>query len=249
MRTHLIGGNWKMHKNPAGTASFFETFLPLAGHAEHCEIVICPPFLDVGNAVKATRGTTIRIGAQDLYWENDGAFTGEVSGPMIKASGCSHVIVGHSERRRYFGETNESVLKKTVAALDAGLTPIVCVGERQEKNVETVLAEQFRCGIGGLSDEQFARIVIGYEPVWAIGEGESATPQVAADAHRLIRAQAEDRFGAEAANRVRILYGGSVKPDNAKSLIAEAEIDGFLVGGASLDPVIFAELVNVRVRD
>jgi triosephosphate isomerase len=164
---------------------------------------------------------------------------------MIKASGGSHVIVGHSERRRYFGETNETVLKKTIAALDAGLTPIVCVGERQEKNVEKVLAEQFRCGIETLSDEQFARIVIGYEPVWAIGEGETATPQVAADAHRLIRVQAEDRFGAEAANNVRILYGGSVKPSNAKSLMAEPEIDGFLVGGASLNPVRFAALVNL----
>jgi triosephosphate isomerase len=236
-----------MHKHPAETTSFFEAFLPLLEPAEHCEVVICPPFLDIGNAVKATHGTTVRIGAQDLYWENDGAFTGEVSGPMIKASGCSHVIVGHSERRRYFGETNETVLKKTIAALNAGLTPIVCVGERQEKNVETVLAEQFQCGIAKLSDEQFAGILIGYEPVWAIGDGESATPQVAADAHRLIRAQAEDRFGAEAANNVRILYGGSVKSGNAKTLMAEPEIDGFLVGGASLDPVSFAALVNVRV--
>jgi triosephosphate isomerase len=246
MRTHMIGGNWKMHKNPSGTRFFFETFLPLAGHTEHCEVVICPPFLDIENAVKATRGTTIRIGAQDLYWESEGAFTGEVSGPMIKASGCSHVIVGHSERRLYFAETNDTVLKKTIAAVNAGLTPIVCVGERQEKNVETVLAEQFQCGIGRLSDEQFAGIVIGYEPVWAIGDGESATPQVAADAHRRIRAHAEHRFGAEAANNVRILYGGSVKPNNAKSLMAEPEIDGFLVGGASLDPVSFAALVNVR---
>lgn len=174
-----------MHKNLFGTTSFFEAFLPLADRLEHCGIVICPPFLDVGNAVSATRGTNIRIGAQNLYWANDGAFTGEVSGPMIKASGCSYVIVGHSERRRYFGETDETVLKKTIAALDAGLTPIVCIGERQEKNVETVLREQFRCGIGGLSDAQFAGIVIGYEPVWAIGAGETATPEVAADAHRL----------------------------------------------------------------
>jgi len=207
--------------------------------------VICPSFLDVENAVTATRGTNIQIGAQDLYWENEGAFTGEVSGPMIKASGCSHVIVGHSERRRYFGESNESVLKKTLAALDAGLTPIVCVGEREEKNVEVVLTEQFRCGIARLSDEQFARIVIAYEPVWAIGAGKTATPEVAADAHRLIRAQATGSFGAEAANNVRILYGGSVKPDNAKSLMAQPEIDGFLVGGASLDPISFAALVNL----
>ena len=141
------------------------------------------------------------------------------------------------------------MLKKTKAALDAGLTPIVCVGEHREKNVEVVLAEQFRCGIAGLSDEQFAGIVIGYEPVWAIGDGETATPQVAAAAHRLIRARAEDRFGAEAANKVRILYGGSVKPGNAQSLMVEPEIDGFLVGGASLDPVSFAALVNVGTRN
>jgi triosephosphate isomerase len=244
-RTPLIGGNWKMYKDPAGTTSFFECFLPLVERSVNCEIVICPSFLDVENAVTATRGTRIQIGAQDLYWENEGAFTGEVSGPMIKASGCSHVIVGHSERRRYFGESNESVLKKTLAALDAGLTPIVCVGEREEKNVEVVLTEQFRCGIARLSDEQFARIVIAYEPVWAIGAGKTATPEVAADAHRLIRAQATGSFGAEAANNVRILYGGSVKPDNAKSLMAQPEIDGFLVGGASLDPISFAALVNL----
>jgi triosephosphate isomerase len=244
MRTPLIGGNWKMHKNPAGTTSFFERFLPLAERAGHCEIVICPAFLDVQNAVAATRGTKVRIGDQNLYFENEGAFTGEVSGPMIKASGCSHVIVGHSERRRYFGETDGIVLKKTVAALAAGLTPIVCVGERQETNVESVLTEQFRGGIAGLSDQQFAGIVIGYEPVWAIGDGETATPGVAADAHRLIRAQARDRFGVEAANNLRILYGGSVKPANAKSLMAEPEIDGFLVGGASLDPVTFAALMS-----
>ena len=244
MRTPLIGGNWKMHKNPAGTTSFFERFLPLVERAGHCEIVICPSFLDVPNAVTAARGTKVRIGAQNLYFENEGAFTGEVSGPMIKASGCSHVIVGHSERRRYFGETDGIVLKKTVAALAAGLTPIVCVGERQETNVESVLTEQFRGGIAGLSDQQFAGIVIGYEPIWAIGDGETAPPDVAADAHRFIRAQATDRFGAEAANNLRILYGGSVKPANAKGLMAQPEIDGFLVGGASLDPVTFAALMS-----
>jgi len=244
MRTILVCANWKMHKDPADTTSFFERFRPLVEHSAR-EIVVCPPFLDVENAVEGTRGSNIRIGAQDLYWAGDGAFTGEISGSMIKASGCSHVIVGHSERRRDFGETDETVLKKTVAALDAGLTPIVCVGECQGKNVVAVLAEQFRCGIARLSDEQFAGIVIGYEPVWAIGEGETATPQVAAAAHRLIRVQAEDRFGADAANNVRILYGGSVKPDNAKSLMAESEIDGFLVGGASLDPASFAALVNL----
>ena len=164
---------------------------------------------------------------------------------MIRASGCSHVIVGHSERRRYFGETNESVLKKTVAALDAGLIPIVCVGEHEKGNMEEVLTEQFRNGIGALSEVQFARIVIAYEPVWAIGAGETAAPDVAANAHRFIRAQAKISFGAEDANNVRILYGGSVKPDNAKKLMAHPEIDGFLVGGASLDSVSFAAIVNL----
>jgi triosephosphate isomerase len=244
MRTPLIGANWKMDKAVHGTASYFDSFRPLVEHSDRCEIVICPSFLDVEAAVAGTRGTKIQIGAQNLYWEKKGEFTGEVSGPMIRMSGCSHVLVGHSERRQYFGETNEMVLKKTVAALDAGLIPIVCVGECDRKKVESVLAEQFRCGISGLSDKQFARIIIAHEPLWAIGAGEAATPETAADAHRILRALAKDKFGAEAANSLRILYGGSVKPDNAKNLLAQPEIDGFLVGGASLDPVSFASIVN-----
>ena len=245
MRIPLIGANWKMHKNPNGTTAFFETFLPLVKHSGHCEIVICPTLLDVENAVAATNETRIEIGAQNLYWEDEGAFTGEVSGSMIKAAGCSHVIVGHSERRHFFGETDEDVLKKTVAALDAGLIPIVCMGERERKNVEAVIAEQFRCGIGGLTQAQFAKIVIAYEPIWAIGDGETATPKVAAAAHQFIRAQAKGKFGVDAANGVRIMYGGSVKLDNARSLMEQPEIDGFLIGGASLDPVSFAAIVNL----
>jgi triosephosphate isomerase (TIM) len=245
MRTPLIVGNWKMYKDPAGTACFFERFRPLVERSEHCELLICPSFLNLQTAVSAARGTRVQIGAQNLCWAKEGAFTGEVSGPMIKASGCSHVIVGHSERRKYFGETDESVLKKTVAALDAGLTPIICVGEREKKTAETVLMEQFRYAMGALSDAQFAGIIIAYEPVWAIGTGETATPQIAADAHRLIRARAKCHFGADAANNVRILYGGSVRPDNAKGLMAQPEIDGFLVGGASLDPASFASIVNL----
>jgi triosephosphate isomerase len=244
MRTPVIGGNWKMYKDHAGTTSFFESFRPLVERSGHCEIVICPPFPDLETAVTAARGTRMQIGAQNLYWAKEGAFTGEVSGPMIRAVGCSHVIVGHSERRQYFCETNESVLKKTVAALDSGLTPIVCVGEREKENAKAVLMEQFRYAIGALSARQFARIVIAYEPVWAIGAGETAAPETAADAHRFIRALAKRSFGADAANNVRILYGGSVKPDNAKNLMAQPEIDGFLVGGASLDPVGFASIVN-----
>jgi triosephosphate isomerase len=215
-----------------------------SSNSDHCEILICPSFLDVEASVVATSGTRIQIGAQNLYWEKKGAFTGEVSGPMIKRAGCSHVIVGHSERRRYFGETNETVFKKTVAALDAGLTPIVCVGEGDRKKVEVVLKEQFRSGLGGLSSEQFAKIVLAHEPLWAIGSGEPATPEIAADAHRFLRALAKDSFGADAADNLRILYGGSVNPENAKSHLAQPEIDGFLVGGASLDPVSFASIVN-----
>ena len=245
MRKPLIGANWKMHKNPKGTTAFFETFLPLVKSSVHCEIVICPTLLDVENAVTATRGTRIEIGAQNLYWEDAGAFTGEVSGSMINAAGCSHVIVGHSERRHFFGETDEQVLKKTVAALEAGLVPIVCVGERERKNVDAVIPEQFRGGIGGLTKIQFAKIVIAYEPIWAIGDGETATPQVAAATHQLIRDQAKEKFGVDAATKVRIIYGGSVKPGNASCLMAQPEIDGFLIGGASLDPVSFAAIVNL----
>jgi triosephosphate isomerase len=244
MRVPMIGGNWKMYKVPATTKSFFETFRPLVESSRNCEIVIFPSFLELDAAVTGARGTRIQIGAQNLCWASEGAFTGEVSASMIRASGCSHVIVGHSERRKYFAETDDSVLKKIVAAIDAGLTPIVCVGECEKENVETVLAEQFERSISKLSRAQFAKTVIAYEPVWAIGAGQAAAPEAAAAAHRFIRAQAKGSFGVEAANHVRILYGGSVNPDNAKCLIAQPEIDGFLVGGASLDPVGFASIVN-----
>jgi len=183
-----------------------------------------------------------------MFWAKEGAYTGEVSGPMIRSLGCSHAIIGHSERRQYFGETNETVLKKTLAALGAGLTPIVCVGEtlehREAGQTEAVLLDQCQNGTSGLTAEQFARILIAYEPVWAIGTGKTATPEIAADAHRVIRAFARSAFGQEAANQLRILYGGSVKPDNVKGLMAQPEIDGALVGGASLDPISFASIVN-----
>ncbi|MDQ6708711.1 MAG: triose-phosphate isomerase [Acidobacteriota bacterium] len=248
MRKPVMAGNWKMYKTPAETRAFFEQFKPLAAGCSHCEIVICPPFPNLPAAVDETRGSRIRIGAQNLYWGKEGAVTGEVSGHMIQAVGCTHVIVAHSERRQYFGETEVDVLKKTVAALEANLTPIVCVGERLEERVsnltEAVLIEQFQGGLAGLTPEEFERIIIAYEPVWAIGTGKTATPDIAADAHRVIRSEARARFGDAAANAMRILYGGSVKPDNVTSLMAQPEIDGALVGGASLDPVSFASIVN-----
>jgi len=248
MRKPVMAGNWKMYKTPAETQTFFEKFRPLVEKSEHCEIVICPPFTNLAAAVDAAKGSPIQVGAQNVAWAKEGAFTGEISGPMLKAVGASHAIIGHSERRQYFGETDETVLKRTQAALEFGLTPIVCVGERLEEresgNTETVLVSQFQKGIAGLSEQQFAKIVIAYEPVWAIGTGKTATPEIAADAHKVIRAQVREKFGKDAADAVRILYGGSVKPDNVKSLMAQPDIDGSLVGGAALDPVSFASIVN-----
>src|SRR5579883_1007208 len=191
MRKPLMAGNWKMYKTPAETHAFFESFKPLVAGANGCDIVICPPFPDLHTAVKEAEGSSIAIGAQNLYWGKEGAVTGEVSGHMLQAAGCKYVIVAHSERRQYFGETEADVVRKTQAALEWNLIPIVCVGERLEEResgaTETVLAEQFDGGLAPLTPEQFAQIVIAYEPVWAIGTGRTATPQIAADAHRFIR--------------------------------------------------------------
>jgi triosephosphate isomerase len=236
-----------MYKTAAETSAFFESFTPLVSKSTHAEIVICPPFVNLPAAVAAARGTSIEIGGQDLFWLREGAYTGEISAPMLTSVGCRWVIIGHSERRQYFHETDETVLKKTQAALAAGLTPIVCVGERLEEResgaTESVLRTQCSGGIAGLTPEEFARIVVAYEPVWAIGTGKTATPEIAAHAHSVLRGELATYF-AEAAASCRILYGGSVKPDNVKGLMAQEEIDGALVGGASLDPASFAAIVN-----
>jgi triosephosphate isomerase (TIM) len=248
MRKPLMAGNWKMFKTPAETQAFFEKFLPLVATVTHCDAAICPPFVDIAAAVEATAGSRIGIGGQNLYWAKEGAFTGEISGAMLKAAGCQYVIIGHSERRQFFGETDETVLQRTLAALEHSLTPIVCVGEllaeRESGKTNDVLATQFNGGIAGLTPGQFAKIVIAYEPVWAIGTGKVATPEIAADAHRALRSLAEAKFGRDAAQAIRILYGGSVKPDNVKGLMAQPEIDGALVGGASLEAASFASIVN-----
>jgi triosephosphate isomerase len=248
MRKPVMAGNWKMYKSAAETCSFFEKFAPLVAGATHAEVVICPTFVNIPAAVESARTTGIGIGAQDVFWLKEGAYTGEVSAPMLASVGCRWVIIGHSERRQYFGETEETVFKKTVAALEAGLNPIVCVGERLEEReanaTEAICAAQFAGGLGGLTPVQFARIVIAYEPVWAIGTGKTATPEMAAAAHKFLRGEVRNQFGADAAAACRILYGGSVKPDNVKGLMAQPEIDGALVGGASLDPASFASIVN-----
>ncbi len=248
MRTPLMAGNWKMYKTPSQTAEFFQKFLPLVAHSSHCDILICPPAIDIPAAVEAARGSRVTVGGQNLFWEPEGAYTGEISGAMLKAAGCAAVIIGHSERRQYFGETDATVLRRTQAALDAGLIPIVCVGERLDEReagrTDEVLRTQFNDGIAGLTPLQFEKVVIAYEPVWAIGTGKTATPEMAAEAHRCLRGLVKGRFGEEAAARLRILYGGSVKPDNIRGLMAQPEIDGALVGGASLDPISFASIVN-----
>ncbi len=243
-----MAGNWKMYKNAAETAAYFEKFLPLVAASTHCDIAICAPFVNLPAAVAAAGASRVEIGAQNLYWAKEGAFTGEISGPMLVNVGCKCVIVGHSERRQYFHETDETVLKRTQAALENVLHPIVCVGERVEEResgkTEAVLQTQFEGGLAPLSPAQFAKVTIAYEPVWAIGTGKTATPEMAADAHRAIRSLVTAKFGAAAAQQVRILYGGSVKPDNVKGLMAQPEIDGALVGGASLEPASFASIVN-----
>ena len=243
-----MAANWKMFKTPAETTMFFTNFLPLVKDASNCEIAVCTPFVDLPAAIAATHGSSVTVGGQNLYWAKEGAFTGEISGPMLKAIGCTWVIVGHSERRQYFGETEETVLKRTKAAIEAGLKVIVCIGEvlaeREAGQTGAVLKTQFDGGIAGLSAEEFAQIVIAYEPVWAIGTGKTATPEMAAEAHRMVRALVASKFGGHAAAAIRILYGGSVKPDNVSSLMAQEDIDGALVGGASLDPASFSKIVN-----
>jgi triosephosphate isomerase len=247
-RTPIMAGNWKMHKTTAETCAFFQKFNPLVASSAHCEIVICPPFVNLQCAVDATRGTRIETGGQNMHWEKEGAFTGEISGAMLKAMGSKWVLIAHSERRQYFGETNENARKKILAALDSGLTPVYCVGEsldeRESGRTHQVLGAQFSGGVTGLTADRFLKIVIAYEPCWAIGTGKVATPEIAAGAHRFIRDQVRQQFGADAASSCRILYGGSVKPDNIRGLMAQPDIDGALVGGASLDPDSFASIVN-----
>ena len=247
-RKKLIAANWKMYKTPDQAQTFIGAFLPLVfGHSRD-EIVICPPYLSISAVAELVQNTGIGVGGQNLFWEKEGAYTGEISAPMLITAGCTHVIIGHSERRQYFGETDETVNRKLKAALAAGLTAIVCVGEllkeREAGITDDVLRGQCEKALREISGEQVAKFTIAYEPVWAIGTGKTATPEIAADAHRVIRKQAALALGDEASKKLRILYGGSIKPENAKALMSHEEIDGGLVGGASLDPKSFAAIVK-----
>ena len=247
-RTKVLAANWKMFKTPDETRAFFKEFLPLVSGHTRDEIVVCPPYTDVAVAIEATRGSQVAIGVQNVHWKADGAYTGEISAPMLLCLGVTHVIVGHSERRQYFGETDDTVNLRLKTALESGLTPICCVGEVLEEReaglTDDVLRRQCVRAFHAISAKKAAKMIVAYEPVWAIGTGKTATPELAAQAHALIRHEAAEIFGEEFAANLRILYGGSVKPDNVSSLMAQEEIDGALVGGASLDPKSFGAIVK-----
>lgn len=247
MRKPLMAGNWKMNKTIGEAASMLKALKPVVADVKDVEILVCPPFTALCASNNEIKGSNIKLGAQNLFWEPKGAFTGEISPAMVKDEGCSYVIIGHSERRQYFGETDETVNKKTQAAFAAGLIPIVCVGEtlaERESNVTfKVIEKQVRDGLKGLTADQASTLVIAYEPVWAIGTGKTATPDQAQEVHAFIRKIYSEIYK-DAAQKVRILYGGSVNPKNVSELMKQPDIDGGLVGGASLEADSFAQLVK-----
>jgi triosephosphate isomerase len=248
MRTPLVAGNWKMFKTVQDAVAFAKEFKSLVKDVNGVDIVLAPPFTAVHPVAEAVRASNIAVAAQDLYWEREGAFTGEVSATMVREAGAEYAIIGHSERRRLFGETDVTVNRKLAAAIGAGLTAIVCVGEtldeREAGATFAVLDRQLQGGLDATAPERVAELVIAYEPVWAIGTGRNATAAQAQEAHAHIRARLRQWFGADTSERCRILYGGSVKPDNIAELAREADVDGALVGGASLDPRGFGEIVT-----
>ncbi|HWR06910.1 triose-phosphate isomerase [Sporomusa sp.] len=248
MRKPIIAGNWKMHKTAGEGVTLVEQLKKLTNTVTGVEIVICPPFTALAAIAGAVAGTNIGLGAQNMHWEDKGAFTGEVSPGMVKDIGCTHVIIGHSERRQYFAETDQTVNNKVKAAFKTGLTPILCVGEtlaeREAGTTEQVVGTQTRGGLAGLTAEQVANLVLAYEPVWAIGTGRTASADDANAVCGFIRSTVATLFGQAAAEKVRIQYGGSVKPDNVAELMAKPDIDGALVGGASLEADSFSKLVR-----
>jgi len=246
-RKSFAAANWKMFKTAAETAAYFEELRPLVAGITGVEIVVAPPFTLIPAAVAAAHGTSVMVAGQDLHWETQGAFTGEISAAMLRDAGAWAVIIGHSERRTKFGETDEHVNRKLQAALAEGLLPIVCIGEtlaeREAGATFDVLDRQMRTGLAGLTQAQAGGVVIAYEPVWAIGTGRNATPEQAQEAHAHIRGDIGRLFGREAAQRCRVLYGGSVKPDNISKIVDQEDVDGALIGGASLDAKAFATMV------
>jgi triosephosphate isomerase len=252
MRTLLLAGNFKMYKTVAETVSYAGELRALVNDVRGVDIVIAPPVMAVAAAVEAVKGSAIGVAAQNMHWEREGAFTGEVSAGMLREAGATFVIIGHSERRTLFGETNTSVNKKTRAAITGGLIPIVCIGEtlaeRDGNETLAVLDRQIKEGFDGVTGDELSNMVIAYEPVWAIGTGRNATPAQAGEAHFHVRQRLKQWFGLDASERCRVLYGGSVKPDNIAKLIAEPDVDGALVGGASLDPRSFFAIIEGAKR-
>ena len=246
-RTPLIAGNWKMHKTGFQAVEAASQLKRLVNRARDVEVMIAPPFTTLYQVAQALKGSTIALGAQNLYWEKQGAFTGEISSEMLVEAGCSHVIIGHSERRLFFGETDASINLKIRAALSASLIPVFCIGEteaqREAGKTFSVLDKQVRDGLKDFVFDDLSGLVVAYEPVWAIGTGKTASKEQAQAAHQFVRSLLDTLFGKPFASAVRILYGGSVKPDNVRALMEMPDIDGALVGGASLDPETFSKLV------
>ena len=249
MRKKIVAGNWKMNNgSPADAVALAQGVVELAGTVDAVDVVLCPPFTSIAAVADAIQGSKVGLGAQNIYPKDSGAFTGEVSGTFLKALGCQYVIIGHSERREYFNETNESVNEKTKAALALGLTPIVCVGEKWEDReagkTEAVVQDHVEGGLAGLTADDAKKIVVAYEPVWAIGTGKTATPEDAQAVHAFIRGLLAKMFDAGTADAIRIQYGGSMKPGNAKDLMAQPDIDGGLIGGAALKAADFDGIIR-----
>ena len=249
MRKKVIAGNWKMNMLPNETIAFLDTFTPLVANAES-EVILCVPYTDLFYALLTAQGTNIKIGAQNMHWEESGAYTGEVSPEMLKSIGVQYVIIGHSERRQYFAETDETVNKKLKSAHKVGLKPIVCVGEsleeREQGIAKEVIQNQVKQGLKDLTNAEIESTIVAYEPIWAIGTGKTATKEDANETIKWIRKEIAETYGKESAEKVIIQYGGSVKSSNAKELFEMSDIDGGLVGGASLKPEEFAKIVNYK---
>lgn len=249
MRKKVIAGNWKMNNDLSQSVNLIsEIKNAVAGNAVNAEIIVCPPFISLETASALVKGTNIKLGAQNMYFEENGAYTGEISASMLKSVGCDYVILGHSERRAIFGETDEIINKKIKKALSADLLPIFCVGETLEQRendiTKKVIEDQVRKGLSGISEEEMKSIIIAYEPVWAIGTGKTATPQQAQDVHEFIRDLIKEMYSSKIAENIIIQYGGSVKPDNAETLLSQPDIDGALVGGACLKADSFFEIIK-----
>ena len=247
MRKPIIAGNWKMNMTPSQAKELVTNLIPLVKDAA-CDVVVCPPYVDIALVAELVKGTNIQVGAQNIHWAEKGAFTGEISAAMLKEAGAAYAIIGHSERRQYFGETDATVNSRTKAALAAGIVPIICVGEsleqREKGETDAVVSGQVKADLADIPGEAVAGLVIAYEPIWAIGTGKTATDEQANETIGLIRETIASLYGQAVADQVRIQYGGSMNPKNVKGLMAQAQIDGGLIGGASLKAADFAQVVN-----